>query len=281
MSDNDIASFLKNIVDHSENFIAPGSGLVPYSFSNPFPLDRKSLGPAAKLLLVSSWQDSQVYCYFLPRDIESEYLQLAFNSKECRHELVDFFSFYPYPHLKAAEVERLDAVLTSDRKAMPSENRETLARLLKNVTQLPADIENKFSQANWYKEAAMPSEAVAEFKKYYFYERRKKIAEWLRNGREAFVLAINDLNTTHRGYSTDTDRENQQALRYLCLHVSERCGGEVSPDVRSSLGYILGKRQRTWKARRGLHWEETRYQLAQEVLKAEYWEKLTALKILE
>ena len=282
LMEEEVTAFLKNILGHAENFaiLEPNRNL--YSYSDPFPLERRSLGAAAKTYLVANWKDDEAYCYFLPRDIESDYLRLALASKTCARAVFDFFFDHPYPHLEPSKTVLLDEVLRTPRDKLPKEARDALGRLVNNNSSFPTEVDTMFAKNNWYKAEALTPEAVTLFKQYYLGKERQRISEWLVLGRQDFEKAILDATKAKEGPDRrkDGSYETYKTLKYLCLHVSKNCDGEVPEHVRSNLGFIMEKYWRNWSAK-SASWSEHRYQIAQEILKPEYWDAIKQLKILE
>jgi hypothetical protein len=283
LSENDVNLFLKNILDHAQNFAILEQEREPFSYSDPFPLDPSNLGDTSKSFLLANWKDDPAYCHFLPRDLKSDYLAFALASKSCGQAIYDFFADHPYPHLDQVEIELLDSVLQSPRENMHKETRDAISRFIRNRS-FPKEVDALYTKNSWYDLEPLSDEAVSLFKHYYLLKVRQRIAGWLQLDRQAFENAV--IEATEKKNLSGQRQEGKDGyelfvtLRYLCLHLSKNCEGKSPPDQQGTLRYIVEKLRRSKGAESSGGVSEERFLLAQEILKMEHWPILENLEIL-
>jgi hypothetical protein len=279
LTDEELAAFLKNILDHADNFAV----LKPYAqmFSGPdaMPLDRKDLSAKAKTYLVENWKDDEAHCHFLPSEPEQRFVKIALASKSCTSAIFGFFHKNPYPHLEKSKLELLDSILQSPRVFLSRDIRSAIEAVISNRSSFPKDVETLFTSNDWYRTPSFPTEALDLFKQYFRARERRQIAQWLTLERSDFVNAI-DMASQRRG-NGGVDRENSSydALKYLCMHVSENCYGEAPVEMRGNFVFIVKRLWRLNGPSQNRVLSEVQFQLAKEILRPEHWSAIKVLKM--
>jgi hypothetical protein len=87
----------------------------------------------------------------------------------------------------------------------------------------------QFTKTNAYAETAL-----MYFREQYRAKERKQIQTWIELDRAEFVRAI--LEASQRREEDIETRNTHQALKYLCLHISTNCYGELTHET---LGKLL------------------------------------------
>ncbi len=281
LTDEETKEFLRNILNHAENFAIMEPNRQPYSYSNPFPLKPEALSPSAINYLMETWRDNDAYCYYLPHKVEKRFVEVAATSKSCFAEFIQFFTDQPYPHLSAEQMELLDSYLTKPRSDMPREIADAIGRLIINNTNFPDSIKQTFIDNDWFKKTPLTDETLKVFKKYFLYNRRKQIASWLSLDRNGFVKAIRQASLVLDPHDRERDDyEFYTTLKYLCTHVSQECSDKPTSEERASFSYVFKKNIRIWRLS-GRRSAEARWMLAREILKPEHWPKLEKLSIMD